>query len=100
PRLLISVLFLIIVLTPAVGTRVNGARRWLRFSSLSFQPAELAKFGLLLYLSRLLARKGERVRALTDGLLPPMILAMVVALLIAPQPNYGTALVILATVGD
>jgi cell division protein FtsW len=94
----ISVLLLIIVLIPAVGTRVNGARRWLRFSSLSFQPAELAKIGLLLYMSRLLARKGERVREFTDGFLPPMILTLIVALLIALQPNYGTALIILIMV--
>ena len=96
---LLSVLFLIVVLIPEVGTKVNGARRWIRFASLSFQPAEFAKFGLILYLSRLLARKGERVREFTDGLLPPVILAAVVAGLIALQPNYGTALVIFASVG-
>ncbi|MEE9182410.1 MAG: FtsW/RodA/SpoVE family cell cycle protein, partial [candidate division NC10 bacterium] len=96
---LLSVLFLIVVLIPEVGTKVNGARRWIRFASLSFQPAEFAKFGLILYLSRLLARKGERVREFTGGLLPPVILAAVVAGLIALQPNYGTALVIFASVG-
>ncbi|MFQ5848572.1 MAG: putative lipid II flippase FtsW [Candidatus Methylomirabilales bacterium] len=96
---LLSILLLIVVLIPGVGTKVNGARRWLRFASLSFQPAEFAKFGLILYLSRLLVRKGERVREFTDGLLPPLILAAVVVGLVALQPNYGTALIIFATVG-
>ncbi len=96
---LVSVLLLIVVLIPAVGTKVNGARRWLRFASLSFQPAEFAKIGLMLCLSRLLAKRGERIREFTDGLLPPCILAAVVVGLIALQPSYGTALMIFATVG-
>lgn len=96
---LASVLLLIVVLIPHVGTKVNGARRWLRFASLSFQPAEFAKFGLILFLCRLLVRRGERVREFTDGLLPPVIFAAVVVGLIALQPNYGTALLITLTVG-
>jgi cell division protein FtsW len=96
---LVSVLLLILVLIPEVGTKINGARRWLRFGSLSFQPAEFAKFALMLCLSRLLARKGDRIRAFTDGLLPPVIFAAVVVGLIAVEPSYGTALMIFATVG-
>lgn len=96
---MLSVLVLIVVLIPGIGTKINGARRWLRFSSLSFQPAEFAKFGLILYLSRLLAKKGERIREFTDGLLPPFLLATLIVGLIALQPNYGTALVIFASVG-
>ncbi|MFQ5656699.1 MAG: putative lipid II flippase FtsW [Candidatus Methylomirabilales bacterium] len=96
---LVSVVLLIVVLIPHVGTKVNGARRWLRFSSLSFQPAEFAKFGLILFLCRVLVKRGERVREFTDGLLPPLVFAAVVAGLIALQPNYGTALVIALTVG-
>jgi cell division protein FtsW len=95
---LISVVLLIVVLIPGVGTKVNGARRWLRFAGLSFQPAEFAKFGLILYMSRLLANKGERIREFTDGLLPPFILAVLIVGLIALQPNYGTALVLFASV--
>lgn len=96
---LISVVLLIVVLIPGVGTKVNGARRWLRFAGLSFQPAEFAKFGLILYVSRLLANKGERIREFTDGLVPPFILAVLIVGLIALQPNYGTALVLFASVG-
>ena len=96
---LVSVLLLVAVLIPGIGAKINGARRWFRLGSLSFQPAELAKFAVILVLSRLLARKGERIRELTDGVLPPFMLAAVVVGLIAVQPSYGTALMILATVG-
>lgn len=96
---ILSVVLLILVLIPSVGTKVNGARRWLRFSGFSFQPAEFAKLGLILYVSRLLAKKGERIREFAGGLLPPFILAALIVGLIALQPNYGTALVIFASVG-
>lgn len=95
----VSVVLLMVVLIPGVGTKINGARRWFRMGSFSFQPAEFAKFALILGLSRILARKGERIRELTDGVLPPFICAAVVVGLIAVEPSYGTALMILATVG-
>lgn len=90
----LSLLLLIVVLIPGIGTKINGARRWLRLGGVSFQPGELAKLGLILYLSRLLAKKGERLREFFDGLLPPLILALLMAVSIALQPNYGTALMI------
>lgn len=96
---LVAVLLLIAVLIPGVGVKINGARRWFRLGSLSFQPAEFAKYAVILVLGRLLVRKGERIREFTDGVLPPFMLAAVVVGLVAVQPSYGTALMILATVG-
>ena len=95
----LSVVCLIAVLIPGVGTMVNGARRWLRLGGLSFQPAEFAKVALILALSRLLARKGEQLREFREGLVPPLVLVTVVVGLVALQPNYGTALVVFATAG-
>jgi cell division protein FtsW len=50
--LALTVALLAAVLVPKIGTRVNGARRWLRYGGLQFQPSELAKIALVLYLSR------------------------------------------------
>ena len=97
PLLLLAVGMLILVLVPGVGVKVNGARRWLRVLGLSFQPAELAKLALVAYLARLLAGKEERVREFTVGVLPPLVVTGVFFLLIALQPNYGTAVVVLLT---
>lgn len=93
---LLGVLLLVVVLVPGIGVKVNGARRWLRLGGLSFQPAELAKLALIMLLARGLARKGRRIREWTHGLLPPLGLAGVVIGLVALQPNYGTAILILA----
>jgi cell division protein FtsW len=97
PLLLLALGMLILVLIPGIGVKVNGARRWIQFLGLSFQPAELAKLALVAYLARLLAGKEERVREFSVGILPPLVVTGVFFLLIALQPNYGTAVVILLT---
>jgi cell division protein FtsW len=55
-----TILLLIAVLFPAIGTRVNGARRWLRHGRFQFQPSELAKLALTLYLCSRTERLTER----------------------------------------
>jgi cell division protein FtsW len=76
------------------GTRANGALRWYRLGPLSFQPSELAKFGLVLYLAVLLSRNAERMRAFSLGFLPPLMMTGVVVGLIVIQPDLGTALIL------
>jgi cell division protein FtsW len=82
------------------GTQANGAVRWYRLGPLSFQPSELAKFALVLYLSLLLSRNAERVKAFSMGFLPPVIMTGVVVGLIVIQPDLGTSVIIgLAAMG-
>ena len=95
PLLFVTVALLAAVLL--VGTRVNNASRWFRLGPLSFQPSELAKLSLPLYLSLLLARKTEDVKTFTKGFLPPVLVTGLVVGLIVLQPDLGTT-VILATV--
>jgi cell division protein FtsW len=77
-----------------VGTRVNGSVRWFRLGPLSFQPSELAKFALVLYLSLLLSRNAERVKAFSMGFLPPLLMTGVVVGLVVIQPDLGAAVII------
>ncbi len=76
------------------GTQVKGAVRWYRFGALSFQPSELAKFALVLYLSLLLSRNVDRVKAFSMGFLPPVIMTGVVVGLIIIQPDLGTGVIL------
>ena len=52
PIFVISIILL--ALTPIIGTEVNGAKRWLSFGGLTFQPTEIAKITTILYLARIL----------------------------------------------
>ncbi len=70
----------------------NGARRWL-FNG-SFQPAEVAKFTVIVYMARWLSSKGEKLRQVTYGLLPFAIFVGGVTGLIIRQPNLSTAIII------
>ena len=86
-------LAMLILLLVGLGTRVDGAVRWFRFGGISFQPSELAKFALVVYLACSLAKKREKVRSFSMGFLPHLCVAGLLCLLILKQPDLGTAAV-------
>ena len=92
PALGLSLALLAAVL--AVGVRINGARRWFHLGPLSFQPAELAKLALVVYLADSLARKAEKVRSFTVGFVPHMIVCGLMMALLLKQPNLGMAVIL------
>ncbi len=77
-----------------VGARINGARRWFHIAGVSFQPAELAKLALVIYLAYSLAKKAERVRSFTVGFVPHMIVCGTMMMLLLKQPDLGTAVIL------
>ena len=87
----VSAVLLILVIIPGVGVYVNGSRRWLRLGPLSFQPSELAKYALVLFVSLALAARGKRVQKLFSGILPVLVAPGIAFLLILEQPNLSTA---------
>jgi len=95
PLFLLSLLFLTLVLIPHLGVKVNGARRWLSLFGLSFQPTELAKIALILFLSHLLAKKGPQIQEFSSGLLPLLVATGMIVAPILLQPNFGNVGVLL-----
>jgi cell division protein FtsW len=77
-----------------IGSRVGGAVRWFKLGPLSFQPSELAKFALVLYLAVLLARKADKVRQFSMGFLPPLLMTGMFLGLLLLQPDLGTAVIL------
>jgi cell division protein FtsW len=98
PLLFASFVLVLAVHVPHVGVSVNGARRWIGTGPLQFQPSELMKLALMLYVTTLVARRPQRVRELRELARPLLIVVAAGCLLIASQPDLGTAMVIAFTV--
>src|SRR5207249_2752222 len=97
PLLATSFVLLLAVKVPHVGIEVNGARRWLGAGPVQFQPSELMKLALVLYAVRVLADRPQAVRSVRDLASPLGVVAGAALLLVASQPDLGTALVIAFT---
>ncbi len=91
PALIITMVLLVLVLLPGVGSRAGGSYRWLRLGPIGFQPAELAKLAFILYLACSLTRKQEKIKAFGQGFLPHLFVCAVLILLLLGQPDFGTA---------
>ena len=92
PVLICCILLLVAVLIPGIGKKVGGAARWLRVAGVTFQPAELAKLGLVLFMAHSLARKQEKVKSFKLGFLPYMLILAVLLGLLLLQPDLGSAI--------
>ncbi len=90
PLLGVALVAMVLVLVPGIGSVRGGARRWLALGPLTFQPSELAKFALILYLARSLARRGERVQDFWRGVVPHCLVVGVIAALCLLEPDYGS----------
>jgi cell division protein FtsW len=77
------------------GHTGGGAARWLRLGPVHVQPSEAAKLALILWLGYSLAKKKEKVRSFSIGMLPHFLMAGVLMLLCLKQPDFGGALVLL-----
>jgi cell division protein FtsW len=97
PLLAVSFVLVLAVHIPHVGITVNGARRWLGSGPLQFQPSELLKLALVLYGATLLARRPARVHDLRELSKPLLAVVGCACLLVATQPDLGTAMVIAFT---
>ena len=85
---------LVLVLLPGFGVTVNGAKRWLGAGPLQFQPAEVMKLALVLHAAAVLSAKPKITPNLRRVAGPIFLPGGCAVLLIAAQPDLGTALVI------
>jgi cell division protein FtsW len=96
----VTILLLILVLIPGIGTSTYGARRWFTFGSfLSVQPSELAKLAVVIYLATWISRVGGDIHKFTFGTIPFMLILSLAAGLVLIEPDLGTALCIAMTAG-
>lgn len=94
---IVSIILLFMVFIPGFGTKIYGASRWLQLGPLSFQPSEMLKISLILYLAAWLANKKEKIQDFYEGLMPFLVVIMGVSFLLIKQPDIGTLGVVALT---
>jgi cell division protein FtsW len=89
----VGVAFVLLVLTliPHVGFAAGGSRRWLGMHAISFQPSELGKLALVLFLAAKLSQLGEGIRSLSKGVAPALFVTLMLAAPVFIEPDMGTA---------
>lgn len=95
--LLVGMVLLLIVLLPGVGYTVNGSTRWIRFGVMNIQVSEPARLCLLMYLAGYLVRRNKSLREEFGGFLKPMVVFSLACVLLLAEPDFGAAIVLLAT---
>lgn len=97
PLFYVALLLLIAVLIPGVGQSFNtGANSWIVVAGFSFQPAELAKLALILFMGMLTYRLGPQITDLKEGFAVAFGLGAIPLGLVILQPDIGTAAIIFA----
>jgi cell division protein FtsW len=97
PLFFLALILMVLVFIPGVGIKSYGASRWIQLGSNSFQPSEMMKLAIVIYLASWLASKGRRnIQDFFEGLLPFLAVLSLVGFLIIKQPDIGTLGVIVA----
>lgn len=98
PWLMVAAIILMILVFTPLGLYHGGARRWLSFLGMSFQPSEFLKFAFVVYLASWLESRFREIASFKYGFLPFLIMSAVVSSFLVRQPDIGTLLVLLLTV--
>ena len=96
PLLGFVLLLMVMVLVPGIGKNINGARRWFSLFGLTLQPVELLKPVLVIYMAYYMACFPERLKHLSTGLAPMLVVLLVSVLLLLFQPDFGNAALLVA----
>lgn len=92
--LLVCVILLILVLIPGIGVVRNGSRSWFGIGSFGIQPSELAKLGLIIFVSKYLANNESNMDNIVHYSLPILGVVFFVFLLILIEPDFGSGAIL------
>lgn len=99
PLMLLAFILLAILFLPQLSYSWGGARRWLIFGPISFQPAEFLKVAFVIYLASWLDARREEVHSIAYGMIPFALMLAIVGMFLVMQPDIGTLGVVAITSG-
>ncbi len=94
-----SLLSLLLVLIPGIGSRMGGASRWFRMGGLSLQPAEFSKLVIVIYLAYFMSKHQVQIKTLVKGFIFPAGVVGLFLILILIEPDLGMAISLLMITG-
>ena len=92
--LIFSLILLILVLIPGIGSVRNGSRSWFGIGSFGIQPSEAAKISLIIFTSKYLSLSDKYINSYIKGILPILFITLIFFGLIMLQPDLGTGLIL------
>jgi len=95
PVVIGSMILCVLTFVPGIGVMKNGATRWIRLGTSTYQPSELVKLVLPFYLAHIFDKKADRLDSFSAGVLPPTMITVIFFVLIYMQNNFSTAFFIL-----
>ncbi len=90
PFFIFAFLLCLLVFIPGIGFESGGAKRWIDFGPIFFQPSELLKFGFVVYLSSWIVSRREEIKSFKFGLMPFVIITAFVGLLLILEKDIGS----------
>mgnify|MGYP000844841819 FL=1 len=97
--LVVAMIMLAVLVVPGIGHEVNGSKRWISLAGFRFQPAEFAKLALVIYTAGYLTRMRTRLDSFSHGIVMIGIVMVATGVLLLAQPDFGSFVVVVATVG-
>lgn len=89
---IVTIVLLVMVITPGVGISVKGSRRWLSMGFTNLQPSELAKFASIILLAWWMSRVQRTADGFQRGLMTPLLLLGTLTGLVFIEPDFGTTM--------
>ncbi len=93
PFLVISLLLLTAVHIPGLGNKAGGAYRWIELGFFTFQPSELARLALIIYMAYSLEKKQDLVHRFTIGMVPHLVILSLFSIVLLTQPDFGSVVI-------
>ncbi|WP_052474841.1 FtsW/RodA/SpoVE family cell cycle protein [Jeotgalibacillus soli] len=91
---IVGIMFVLLGAVHLFGANYNNAQSWLEIGSFQLQPSEFAKLGIIVYLAAVYTNKQSYIDEFNRGVMPPLIVLAFVFVLVASEPDFGTAAII------
>ena len=96
---LLIVAIVLLLLVPLIGVEANGARRWIGIGSLTLQPSEIAKIGIILAFAVIICNNRGRMKSFRYGIAPFAAILLVIVGLLILEPHFSASIIIIAIGG-